>query len=418
MGRYLVCCAKIITFALLRARVRREYAHILTIMKRNHTIGFDAECANRNNTGKGNYGRYIIDAVASSCRSNTYLRLYIPSHRDNSAYDSLAERSNIESMEPDGGLWRKLWWLWQIFGVSRDATNGGVELFHGLNNHLPYGLSRRNIRSVVTIHDVHLLNETTPFQPISMHIKRMRIKSSCRRADRIIAVSEGIKRDLTESLGIDPDKIDIIYTGCAQRFTQQTDEETVMATREKYSLPERYILNVGTQSRRRNIELIIEAMHKLPYPIDLVAVGQSTPHTNRLREKAAKLGIAERVHFISCDNNDDLAAIYQGAEMLVNPTKNSSFGMPLVEALSVGIPVIGTANSCHVEAAGPDIIYVSPDDSGELADKIDAILNSEELRQQIVTSGRNHISRFRPEVTAYNVLNCYKRIGIDLTVGF
>ena len=129
------------------------------------------------------------------------------------------------------------------------------------------------------------------------------------------------------------------------------------------------------------------------------------------------MGTAERVHFISRDNNDDLAAIYQGAEILVNPTKNSSFGMPLIEALSVGIPVIGTANSCHVEAAGPDIINVSPDDSGELADKIDAILNSEELRQQIVTSGRNHISRFRPEVTAYNVLNCYKRIGIDLTVG-
>ena len=384
-------------------------------MKHNHTIGFDAECANHSNTGKGNYGRFIIEAVASSCISNTYLRLYIPTHTDNSTYDALARRSNIESMEPDGSIWRKLPWLWQIAGMARDAKRGGVELFHGLNNSIPFGLSRRDIRTVITLHDMRLTSETSPFKPLTSHLRRLLVRSSCRRADRIIAVSEGVKRELTTTLNIDPDKIDVIYTGCAPCYSEHISDDAIASARERYSLPERYILNVGTQSRRRNIELILDAMSKLPYPIDLVAVGEKTPHTRRLQERAKKLGIEERVHLISCDDNNDLAAIYHCAELLVNPTKNSSFGMPLVEALSVGIPVIGTADSCHMEAAGADALYVSPDDSAELADKIDAVLNNEELRQQIIQGGRNHITRFRREVTAYNVLNCYKRIGIDLT---
>lgn len=382
-------------------------------MKRNHTIGFDAESAARSKTGIGNYGRFIINALAATCARNTYLRLYITKQHNNTYFDRVASLRNVEAMEPDGRFWRKLSWLWRVAGVSRDAKNGSVELYHGLDNRLPYGLAHYNIRSIITIHDLRFIRFESK-SPISTYIERQRMHSACHRADRIIAVSEGTKRDLVELLNIDPEKIDVIYTGCDPCYTAPIDAERVATVKEQYRLPERYILNVGTQSKRRNIELILNAMTKLPEPIDLVAAGAPTSHTRRLAALARKLGIDNRVHFIVCDSNEDLAAIYRGAELLVNPTHYSTFGMPLVEALNVGIPVIGATGSSHEEAAGPNGIYVSPDDSAELADKIDALLNNKELRRQVIENGRSHVSRFRAEVTAYNILNCYKRIGIDL----
>lgn len=382
-------------------------------MKRNHTIGFDAESAARSKTGIGNYGRFIINALAATCARNTYLRLYITKQHNNTYFDRVASLRNVEAMEPDGRFWRKLSWLWRVAGVSRDAKNGSVELYHGLDNRLPYGLAHYNIRSIITIHDLRFIRFESQ-NPISTYIERQRMHSACHRADRIIAVSEGTKRDLVELLNIDPEKIDVIYTGCDPCYTAPIDAERVATVKEQYKLPERYILNVGTKSKRRNIELILNAMTKLPEPIDLVAAGAPTSHTRRLAALARKLGIDNRVHFIVCDSNEDLAAIYRGAELLVNPTHYSTFGMPLVEALNVGIPVIGATGSSHEEAAGPNGIYVSPDDSAELADKIDALLNNKELRRQVIENGRSHVSRFRAEVTAYNILNCYKRIGIDL----
>ncbi len=394
-------------------RARNVRARTHKNMKRNHTIGFDAESAARSKTGIGNYGRFIINALASACVSNTYLRLYITKQHNNAYFDRVAALRNVEAMEPDGRLWRRLSWLWRAIGVSRDAKNGSVELYHGLDNRLPYGLAHYNIRSIITIHDLRFLRFGSK-NPISAYLDKHRLHSSCRRADRIIAVSEGTKHDLVELMNIDPEKIDVIYTGCDPCYTAPIDAEYVAAVKEQYKLPERYILNVGTQSKRRNIELILDAMTKLPEPIDLVAVGAPTSHTRRLAALARKLGIDSRVHFIVCDSNEELAAIYRGAELLVNPTHYSTFGMPLVEALNVGIPVIGATGSSHEEAAGPNGIYVSTDNSAELADKIDALLNNEELRRQVVEHGKSHVSRFRPEVTAYNILNCYKRIGIDL----
>ena len=113
--------------------------------------------------------------------------------------------------------------------------------------------------------------------------------------------------------------------------------------------------------------------------------------------------------------SEDMPALYAGAEMLLCTSRHEGFSMPIIEAMSVGIPVIAVHGTCHEEAGGEAAIYVSPDDSEELADNIKIVRMNDVLRHRMVAAGREQVSRFRPEVVAYNILNCYKRIGVDLT---
>ena len=133
---------------------------------------------------------------------------------------------------------------------------------------------------------------------------------------------------------------------------------------------------MGTQHARKNIELIISAMDKLSVEIDLVVAGRNTSHTARLKRTAKRLSLGDRVHFLDSVTKDELAAIYRGALMLIYPTHYSSFGMPIIEAMSVGIPVIGATGSSHEEAGGNAAIYVSPNDSDALAERIEELLDA------------------------------------------
>lgn len=383
-------------------------------MKRNHTIGFEANCVNQSGTGPYNHARSVIEAIAASNERNVYMRLYVNKRESAPQEPSLDQHINIETMEPDGSIWRKMTKLWNMWGVTRDAHRGGVELFHALNNELPYGLSKYGIRSVVTIHDLMYLRYPSVVNIIERFTTRFTLRSACRRADRIIAVSECTKRDLVELLEIDAEKIDVIYPGCNPIFTQPIDREYIDEVRKKYELPDRYILNVGSQSSRKNVELIFDAMTKLDDEIHLVIVGNKTTHTNKLKRVAEKLNIDYMVHFVHNANNKELAAIYRGAEMMVYPTLYSSFGMPIAEAISVGTPVIAATGSSHEEAGGAAALYISPKDSSELAERIDAVLHNEELRAEMIKRGYEHASRFRPEVIAYNITNSYKRIGVNI----
>ena len=384
-------------------------------MKRTHTIGFDATKANDNITGRGNYSCFVIEAMSKACSENTYFRMYTPKRQPNPSYDALDRLPNVESMEPDGSFWRKFTGLWRLWRLSHDAERGDVELFHGLDNRLPLGLGKRDIRSVVTVHDMHFVSHPTSILPFKRLFNLIAMRSTCRRADRIIAVSESTKRDIIKYLDIDSDKIDVIYPGYNPIYGAPISEERVAEVKAKYDLPERYILNVGAQHERRNISAIIDAMDKLDYEIHLVAVGRRTSYTNRIRRQARSAAIEKRLHLLHNIDNEELAALYHGATALVYPSLHASFGTPIVEAMSVGTPVIAAKGSSHEEAGGSHTIYITPNDSDELAEKIDLVINNEELRQNMIKRGKQYVTRFRAEVCAYNILNCYKRIGIDIT---
>lgn len=382
-------------------------------MKRTHTLGFDAKYANAQIDDMGSYGRFIVRAVATAYPENAYLRLYTPTQLPNAEYDALAELPNVESMEPDGALWRRLSILWRMWHVTRDAQRGDVELFHGLANSLPYGLARKNIRSVVSVHNLEFIRNPKQFNILERLLKYVEMHSACVRADRIIAASEATKRDLHRLLGINPEKVDVVYQGYNPIFNREVTEEEVDSIKKKYGLPERYILNVGDIEERKNIALILDAMAELPEDVELVIVGNHTRYSKRLKRRIKSLGLESRVHIRNIPLSERVA-VYKGAEIFIYPSRFEGFSLEIVEALTVGVPVIATRGSSHEEAGGAKSIYVSPRDCGEMVEAIELLRANPAKCKEMIVAGKHHTRLFRSEVAAYGIMKCYERIGVEL----
>lgn len=383
-------------------------------MKQNHTIGFDAKLANAAPEGKGHYGRFIIDAVAAACPKRGYVRMYTPERVPNAEYDKLELRPNVESMEPDGRVWRWLSPIWRLIGISRDAKAGRVEVFHGLANKIPFALEHYNIRSVVTIHDLRFMRNVETQNPLKTLYYKITYSSTCRRADRIVTISEFAKQEIVEHLNVDPDKIDVIYMGCHKRFLDSVTPEHSDMIRRKYNLPDNYVLSVGSVTENSNIEVIIEALAKSQKPIDLVIAGRATAHINKLKKLTAQHNVTSRTHLLHGVAAEDMPALYANAIAYLSTSRYDGFNYHIVEALNMGTAVIATTGTSHEEAAGPDSIYVSGEDSDALIEAIERVALDRELRENMAIKGKEYAQRFRPEVIAYNILKCYDRIGVEI----
>lgn len=405
----------ITNFAVVRASARtRTHIYNVVGMKQNHTIGFDANLANATPEGKGHYGRFIIDAVAAACPKRGYIRMYTANRQPNAEYDKLELRPNVESMEPDGRVWRWFKPLWRWFGITRDANAGRVELFHGLANKLPFGLGRKNIRSIVTIHDLRFMRNVEVQSPLTTLYYKVSYRSTCRRADRVIAVSNFAKEEIVEHLNIDPDKIDVIHVGCHKRFTESVTPEHSDMIRHKYNLPDNYVLSVGTITENSNIEVIIEALAKSSKPIDLVIAGRATSHIERLKRLTAGHNLTSRTHLLHGVAAEDMPALYANAIAYLSTSRYDGFNYHIVEALNMGTAIIATTGTSHEEAAGPDAIYVSGEDSDAMIEAIERVAMDKELRDTMAERGKEYAQRFRPEVIAYNILKCYNRVGVEI----
>lgn len=383
-------------------------------MKRNFTIGFDAKHANRGNTTRSSYARFVIGALAEACPRSGYFRMYVESNEPHEDYERLAQRHNVESMEPDGALWRRLSGMWRLWHVGRDMERGDVDLYHALAGVVPIGLQRRNIRSVVTIHSLEFLRLRSLFRPIYNLYRRTLMLSSMRRADRIVAVSECVKRDIVRYLHIDAEKIDVIYGGCHRRFTEPVTEAQVEQVRERYNLPERYLLVSGTHSARKNLGQIIEALPDIDSDVSVVIAGRGTPLTEALMRRIKALGMESRVLMLHGVAAEDMPAIYHAALAYLMLSLYEGFSTTIVEAITVGVPVIAAKGSSLEESGGEGSIYVEPHDHDALVEAVERVVHDEDLRQNMIDRGREYATRFRPEVIAYNMLNTYRRIGVDI----
>ena len=178
-------------------------------------------------------------------------------------------------------------------------------------------------------------------------------------------------------------------------------------------LPRRFILSVGTIEARKNIALAVKALPLLPADVHLVAVGRRTKYSDRVLAAARQQGLADRVHFLHGVSDADLQAIYQQAEAFVYPSRYEGFGIPIIEAIFSGLPVVAATGSCLEEAGGPDSLYVSPDDPAALAAAVAAVLKGAPSREQRMAAARRYVARFEGNNVATQVLNVYQRVMSD-----
>ena len=372
-------------------------------------IGFDAKRANANRTGLGNYSRFIIGALACSPYKAQW-RMYIPKRKKNVEYDALLGCENVSSQIPQKKIWRCFSSLWRSWTMIEDLHGDGVQLFHGLSNELPIGIEHSGIKSVVTIHDLIFLRYPQFYNPIDRRIYKWKFARACRCADKIVAVSECTKRDIVERFHIAPDKIEVIYQGCNEIFSEPVPEEQCHRIVRKYDLPTRYILTVGTLVPRKNLQAIVEALAYLPVDVHVVAVGRSTQYSENVLRQARNAGLASRIHLFHQVPLEDLPAIYKQAEVMVYLSFFEGFGIPVVEALTVGVPVVAATGSCLEEAGGQASLYVSPDNSHSLAEAISRILNDKKLAADMILSGKEYVKIFSKEVIAAKLTALYDKL--------
>lgn len=374
-------------------------------------IGFDAKRACQNRTGLGNYSRFVLSGL---CRyaSDVQLLLYAPNPKKTQALDGLDSEHAIAMRFP------KTWWnkclrsLWRVWGMTRDLEHDHVQLYHGLSNELPLNIHKaKSIKTIVTIHDLIFLRYPQYYKPVSRWIYHYKFRRACKIADRIVAVSECTKRDIIRFFGTPEEKIEVIYQGCDEQFRQQATEEQKAAVRERYQLPERYILYVGSIEERKNLMLLAQALPLLAdKDIHVIAVGRRTKYADRVQAFIQAKGLTSRFRMLSGVPFPDLPALYQMATTFVYPSRFEGFGIPLLEALCSGTPVIGCTGSCLEEAGGPSSLYVSPDDSAALAEAIQRVLADEDLREKMIADGYRYSKKFLPETVSSTLLNCYGKL--------
>ncbi|MDO4707060.1 MAG: glycosyltransferase family 1 protein [Porphyromonadaceae bacterium] len=373
-------------------------------------IAFDAKRITSNATGLGNYSRYIVGALAEYYPESNYL-LCAPSVGNPRLYEELLRHRSVTMHTPEGSLGKLLGAWWRNRGVKSVLLREEVDIYHGLSNELPYGLFReKRIGTVVTIHDLAFVHHPEFYSSIDRVLYRQKYRASARAADHVIAVSEFTRRDLIEMWGVEEDRVSVVYQGCSPRFAQMRPEEIAFA-RGHYQLPERYILFVGSIEERKNLRLVVRALAALrDKGLHLLAIGRRTPYCDAVMSEARRLGVMGQVRLMHQVPTVHLPGIYGGAEVFVYPSRFEGFGIPLIEALNAGVPVIGATGSCLEEAGGPYSLYTDPDDADMLSDLIFSVIDSPSQRAKMVREGRSYAQRFNPKQIVRELRSVYENV--------
>ena len=375
---------------------------------RKKTIGYDAKRIVRNGTGLGSYGRTLVNDLAPIMPDAT-LRLYAPDAGRDDLRCQVQPRENVRFCYPRHLHFRLQRDWWRMKGVVKDLRRDGVELYNGLSGELPEGLSAAGIPGVVTVHDLIFLRHPEFYPALDAFFYKLKFRKMLREATRIIAISACTKRDILYYGDFPEDRIDLVYQSCSTRFSQPVSPSLLVEARRKYRLPQRYVLNVGTVEVRKNILLGIRAMAKLPADLHLVIVGRQTKYQKQLDAEIRKLGLGNRIHFLQGVPNTLLPAVYRQAEAFIYPSRYEGFGVPVIEAIQSGLPVVAATGSCLEEAGGPDSLYVDPDDADGAAA---AVLSAVENRMGMVERSRHYVRRFENQDVASQVLEVYgKALG-------
>jgi len=334
-------------------------------------IAFDAKRYYHNHRGLGNYSRDVV----------RLLRTYAPD-------------CEIELLDRTG--------LGRSFMPVPNC-----DIYHGLSGELPFAL-HRHYRTVVTMHDTIFIRYPQLYSPTYRQLFAEKVRYACRVADLIIAISEQTKRDLITYFRADERKIRVVYQGCNNSFRLPVTPEQVRDAKDRYHLPDHYLLDVGAIEPRKNLKNLILACHEAHIDYPLVAIGGKSHYAQECARLAESLSVPLILrHDIPFA---DFPAIYKGAELMCYPSLFEGFGIPILEAMCVGIPVLTSTGSCFAETGGDAVLYADPHDPAAMGRQLDRILQDADLRREMIDRGYRQAALFEDKQVFHHLMQVYEEL--------
>lgn len=284
------------------------------------------------------------------------------------------------------------------------------DVFHCLGTYLPIF---QNYKSVVTVHDLKYLRYPNLWGK-GFHFKvaymRSTLKKALSKAKRVIADSQDTKEDIVNFFGISEDKIKVIYLATDLKMKLASD--SACSILEKYSINKPYFLYLGVNLLHKNLNGLIEAFAEFKEIYDkwntkLLITGKQYSAYNTHLNKAKKVGIIDNIIFTGFVPDEHLPLLYQEAEAFLFPSFHEGFGLPILEAMECGTPVITSNVSAMPEVAGNAALLVDPNNPKEIAQKMFAIMDSEDLKREYIEKGYERVKKFSWGKTAQETLTVY-----------
>ncbi|MEA3345536.1 MAG: glycosyltransferase family 1 protein [Chloroflexota bacterium] len=371
------------------------------------TIYVDISAAVHGRAGLGRYAQSLAQALLDG----DPVRFAFFYNRAPSAHLPVSLReAPIRTVRAGYKPWRMAVWLGQLTHLGFDRLLPGAELFHATEHLL---MPLRHIPSVLTVHDLVFRLLPHHHKLLNYVFLNLAMPLFIRRADHLIAVSHSTREDLVRLYSVDPSEITVIHEAADPRFRPQPAEE-IERVRREHGLPEHFILSLGTIEPRKNHRRLIEALSLLrrlgAEGWRLVVAGEKgwlyQPFFRRLEE----LGLEDEVILLGHVPEADLPALYSAATLFVFPSLYEGFGLPPLEAMACGTPVVCSRASSLPEVGGEAALYFDPTDVEEMAQAMYEVLRDGALRAEMQKRGLEQAKRFSWERTAEETMAVYQDV--------
>lgn len=297
--------------------------------------------------------------------------------------------------------------LWTMLGLSKkiykDRKN--LDVFFSPTHYLPL---LTVVPSVVSIFDLSYLIYPELFKKKDLYQLKIWGKYSIKRAKAVITISESSKNAIIEEYKLASDKVHVVYPGIKELISNR--EINMADLQKKYGIKKNFILFVGTIQPRKNIARLVEAISQIP-ELELIVVGKRGWQYEGILDSPRKFGVADRVKFLEFVPDEELSELYKNAICFVLPSLYEGFGLPILEAMKHGCPVVTSNTSSLPEAGGDASLYFDPEDSSDIAEKIKKLLSDDKLREDMIEKGYKQAKKFSWEKAAKETLQVLKEVA-------
>lgn len=375
-------------------------------MTRPPTIGIDARGMTGSPTGVGRYVKNLVRAMAA-LDPELALRLYVPRAAEPVAGPS-AGRARVETVAL-GMPWVDNVLAWNHVRLAAQMLRRPVDLFHGTFYTLPAFCPAP---AVVTLHDITFHLHPEWFTWKARLAFNGFARASARKARHVLTVSECSRADIIAAYDLPPSSVTAVPLAPDPDFARLSDPARLQEVKQRYGLDGDYLLHVGAITPRRNLPRLLEAfasVRRRAPGLTLVLAGTVEPPSPPVEIEVNRKGLAAAVKMAGYVRPGDLPVLYGGAAAVVYPSLYEGFGLPVLEAMASGVPVLASATSCFPEVAGDAALLVDPTSIEAIAEGLWSILSDEALRRDLIVKGLARAASFSWERTARATLDVYRR---------